>query len=76
MSSDISITEFHRDCSKLIRHVCKTGQSLRIIRNGKPVVEVRPLAPCAAAHKRKFLGEMIGTAEILGDIVSPMIDTE
>jgi hypothetical protein len=26
--------------------------------------------------KRQFLGDMVGTAEILGDIVSPVIDME
>jgi hypothetical protein len=28
-----------------------------------------------ATGKRKFLGDMIGTAEIIGDIVSPVIDS-
>jgi hypothetical protein len=26
--------------------------------------------------KRRFLGDMIGTAEIVGDIVSPIIDLD
>jgi hypothetical protein len=37
------------------------------------VAEVIPAGP---DRKRKFLGDMIGTAEIVGDIVSPVIDPE
>jgi hypothetical protein len=41
---------------------------LRLIRYGVPIAKIVPVAP-----KRKFLGDMIGTAEIIGDIVSPVI---
>jgi hypothetical protein len=37
------------------------------------VAEVVPAGP---DRKRKFLGDMVGTAEIIGDIVSPIIDLE
>jgi len=46
---------------------------LRITRHGRPVAEVIPAGP---DRKRKFLGDMIGTAEIVGDIVSPVIDLD
>jgi len=32
--------------------------------------------PAGPDRKRKFLGDMIGTAEIVGDIVSPVLDLE
>lgn len=28
------------------------------------------------SNERKFLGDMLGTAEILGDVVSPIIDLD
>jgi hypothetical protein len=37
------------------------------------VAEVIPSGP---DRKRKFLGDMLGSVEILGDIVSPVIDLE
>jgi prevent-host-death family protein len=71
--TDIPITEFKAKCLALIEQVHKTGAPLRIIRNGRPVAEVIPAGPDL---KREFLGDMIGTAEIVGDIISPVIDLE
>jgi len=71
--NDVSISEFKAKCLGLIERVHKTRQPLRITRHGRPVAEVIPAGP---DRKRKFLGDMIGTAEIVGDIVSPVIDLE
>jgi len=70
---DVSISEFKAKCLGLIERVHKTRQPLRITRHGRPVAEVVPAGP---DRKQKFLGDMIGTAEIVGDIVSPVIDLE
>jgi hypothetical protein len=37
---------------------------------------VAEIIPAGPDRKRKFLGDMAGTVEILGDIVSPVIDLE
>jgi len=71
--NNISISEFKAKCLGLIEQVNKTRQPLRITRHGIPVAEVIPVGP---DRKRKFLGDMIGTAEIVGDIVSPIIDLD
>ncbi|HEY6765286.1 MAG TPA: type II toxin-antitoxin system Phd/YefM family antitoxin [Candidatus Sulfotelmatobacter sp.] len=70
---DIPISQFKAKCLGLIEQVHKTRQPLRITRHGLPVAEVTP-----AGHdrKRKFLGDMLGTVEFLGDVVSPIIDLE
>jgi prevent-host-death family protein len=70
---DISISKFKAKCLGLIEQVHKTGQPLRITRHGIPVAEVVPAGP---ERKRKFVGDMVGTIEILGDIVSPVIDLD
>ncbi len=70
---DISISEFKSKCLGLIEQVHKTRQPLRITRHGKPVAEVIPAGP---DRKRNFVGDMIGTAKIVGDIVSPVIDLD
>ena len=70
---DIPISEFKAKCLGLIEQVHKTRQPLRITRHGKPLAEVVPAGP---DRKRKFLGDMVGTAEIVGDIVSLVIDLE
>jgi prevent-host-death family protein len=69
----INISEFKAKCLGLIEQVDKTRQPLRITRHGRPVAELIPAGP---DRKRKFLGDMAGTVEILGDIVSPVIDLD
>ena len=70
---NINISEFKAKCLGLIEQVDKTRQPLRITRHGRPVAELIPAGP---DRKRKFLGDMAGTVEILGDIVSPVIDLD
>ena len=70
---DVSISEFKAKCLGLIEQVHKTRQPLRITRHGRPVAEVIPAGP---DRKRKFVGDMVGTGKIVGDIVSPVIDLD
>jgi prevent-host-death family protein len=70
---DVPISKFKAKCLGLIEEVHKTRQPLRITRHGKPVAEVIPAGP---SPKRNFLGDMAGSVEILGDIVSPVIDLD
>jgi prevent-host-death family protein len=70
---DIPISKFKAKCLGLIEQVHKTRQPLRITRHGIPLAEVIPAGP---DRKREFLGDMVGTAEIVGDLVSPVIDLE
>jgi prevent-host-death family protein len=71
--NDVSISEFKAKCLGLIEQVHKTRQPLRITRHGRPVAEVIPAGP---DRKRNFVGDMIGTAKIVGDIVAPVIDLD
>lgn len=71
--SDVSISEFKAKCLGLIEQVRKTRQPLRITRHGRPVAELIPAGP---DRKRNFLGGMVGTGKIVGDIISPIIDLD
>jgi prevent-host-death family protein len=70
---DIPVSKFKAKCLGLIEQVHKTQQPLRITRHGVPVAEVIPAGP---DRRRKFLGDMHGTVEFLGDVISPVIDLE
>jgi len=70
---DVPISKFKAKCLGLIEQVHKTHQPLRITRHGVPVAEIVPVTP---DRKRNFVGDMVGTAEIVGDIVSPIIDLD
>jgi len=66
---EVAVSEFKAKCLGLIEEVRKTRKPIRLTRFGKPVAEVVPSSLEKPAKRR--LGTMIGTAEILGDIVGP-----
>jgi prevent-host-death family protein len=68
---EIAISEFKAKCLGLLDQVQKTKKPIRVTRFGKPIAEVVPATPSAAAD---WMGSMKDTIEILGDIVSPAND--
>lgn len=69
---EIAISEFKAKCLALLEQVRKTKEPIRVTRFGKPVAEVVPPSPTAAPAD--WLGSMADTMEIVGDIVSPVIE--
>jgi prevent-host-death family protein len=69
---EIAISEFKAKCLSLLEEVDKTKIPLRITRRGKPLADVIPASP--SPGERAWIGSMIGTIMIAGDIVSPVID--
>lgn len=69
---EVAISEFKAKCLALLEQVRKTKKPIRVTRFGKPVAEVVPPAP--AAEQADWLGSMADAMEILGDIVSPVIE--
>jgi len=69
---EISISEFKAKCLSILERVRKTRKPVRITRFGKPVAEV--VAPSPMKDRTEWIGSMAGEMEILGDIISPVID--
>jgi prevent-host-death family protein len=69
----IPVSEFKANCSALVEQVRKTKRSIQITRRGKVIAEIVPIP---SGKRANWLGRMKGTAEIVGDIVSPVIDLE
>jgi len=69
---EVAISEFKAKCLGLLEQVRKTKKPIRITRFGKPVAEIIPPSP--ASEPGDWLGSMKGRMEILGDIVSPVVD--
>lgn len=69
---EISISEFKAKCLAILERVRKTRKPVRVTRFGKPVAEI--VAPSPAEERSEWMGSMKGQMEILGDIVSPVID--
>jgi prevent-host-death family protein len=66
---EIAISEFKAKCLGILEEVRKTRKPIRVTRFGQPVAEVVPPAP--QSGKKRWLGCMEGTVEIVGDIVGP-----
>ena len=65
----IKASEFKAKCLGLMDQVARTGETILVTKNGKPVAELRPHRPPRA---KSILGIHEGQIEILGDIISPV----
>jgi prevent-host-death family protein len=64
---EVSISELKAKCLAIFEQVRKTRKPILVTRFGKPVAEIVPASLRQGTGRR--LGCMIGTGEILGDIV-------
>jgi prevent-host-death family protein len=65
----IQASEFKAKCLALMDEVARTGRTIVVTKNGKPVAELRPHRPPRASS---LIGLHKGQTKILGDIVSPI----
>ena len=70
---EVAISEFKAKCLSLLEEVSKTRTPLRVTRRGKAIADVLPVSP--EAEEGSWIGCMSSSVEIVGDIVSPVIDT-
>lgn len=73
MGKTIKVSEFKAKCLALMDEVARTGETIRVTKNGKPVAELRPVKPAKPASP---FGWHKGKAKELGDIISPAVDPE
>jgi prevent-host-death family protein len=71
---EIAISEFKAKCLSLLEEVSKTKTPLRVTRRGKPLADVIPASP--EAEERSWIGSMSDSIDIVGDIISPIIEVE
>jgi len=71
---EIAISKFKARCLSLLEEVSKTKTPLRVTRRGKAIADVIPTS--SDAEERSWIGSMSGRIDIVGDIVSPVIDVE
>jgi prevent-host-death family protein len=65
----IQASEFKAKCLALMDQVARTGETIVVTKNGKPVAELRPHRPPRA---RSIIGLHKGQIDIRGDIVAPL----
>jgi len=71
---EIAISKFKARCLSLLEEVSKTKTPLRVTRRGKAIADVIPTS--SEAEERSWIGSMSGSIDIVGDIVTPVIDIE
>jgi prevent-host-death family protein len=62
-------SEFKAKCLALMDQVARSGETIVITKNGKPVAELRPHRPPRA---KSLIGLNKGRGAISGDIISPI----
>jgi prevent-host-death family protein len=71
---EIAISKFKAKCLSLLQEVSKTKTPLRVTRRGKAIADVIPSA--SEGDERSWIGSFAGSVDIVGDVVSPVIDME
>jgi len=71
---EIAISKFKARCLSLLEEVSKTKTPLRVTRRGKPIADVVP--PSIVEGERSWIGSLSGSVDIVGDVISPVIDIE
>jgi prevent-host-death family protein len=71
---EIAISKFKAKCLSLLEEVSKTKTPLRVTRRGIPIADVIPAS--SEAEERSWVGSMSGSIDIVGDIVSPVVDID
>jgi prevent-host-death family protein len=68
----IPISKFKATCLRLLDSVKKTGRGILVTRKGEPIALVVP--PPMPKRSEKWLGCMRNEVDIVGDIISPVLD--
>jgi prevent-host-death family protein len=66
-------TDFKAGCLALLDEVARSGETITITKRGKPVAQLIPVRPANLRYPQDGLR---GTVQILGDIVSPVLDPD
>ncbi len=69
---EIAVSEFKAKCLSLLQEVSKTRTPLRVTRRGKPIADVIPAS--LDEDEKSWIGSLSGSVDLVGDIVSPVID--
>ena len=67
---EINASEFKAKCLALLDEVGRTGETITILKRGKPVAQLVP--PVLSKHKYAQ-DALLGTVEICGDIMEPVL---
>jgi prevent-host-death family protein len=70
---EVNAAEFKAKCLAILDEVAEQGESVMILKRGKPVAQLIPPNPCVHQFPQQ---ELMGSVSILGDVVSPTLPAE
>lgn len=69
---EMNASEFKTKCLAILDEVARTGEGITILKRGKPVARLIPVAGSQAMPQ----DGLQGTVEIIGDVVGPVLPPE
>ena len=69
----INASKFKAKCLAILDEVARTGVGITILKRGKPVAQLLPAVPREEGYPQETL---LGTVEIVGDILEPVLPPE
>jgi len=69
----ISASEFKAKCLAILDEIAAGGEVVTILKHGRPVAQLVPPTPRATGFAQEHL---LGTVEIIGDVIAPAADPE
>jgi prevent-host-death family protein len=69
----INASEFKAKCLAILDEVEETGESVTILKRGRPVARLLPPVASRGVYPQQAL---LGSVEILGDILDPVLPEE
>jgi prevent-host-death family protein len=65
---EVTVSQFKAKCAYILEQVRQTREPVHITRFGKTIAEVFPISPKKRKRRTTWLGCLVGTARIAGDI--------
>ena len=66
----LKASEFKAKCLSILDHIDQTGDTVTILKRGRPVARLVPAAPASSRYPQE---DLVGTVEVVGDIISPVV---
>ncbi len=67
---EIQAAEFKAKCLAILDEVAQQGESVMILKRGKPVAQLIPPSACVHEFPQQ---DLMGSVSIFGDVVSPTL---
>lgn len=69
----INATKFKAKCLAILDEVASTGETVVILKRGRPVAQLTPPVPAGARYPQE---ELFGTVSFQGDLTEPVLPAD